>query len=339
VPLLYLILDEATQIKNADAQRTEAAKALNAVHRVCLSGTPVENRPLELWSLFDFLMRGHLGTASAFERKFEQPIIAGERSAAEKLSRRISPFILRRLKKLQMTEWCELTEEQRRLYVGLQNEHKGIVESLKRGEKVDIVTNILPLLTKLKQVCDHPAIVTGQLKPYEGRSSKFDMVVEKIKGIRDSGEQVVIFSHFLSTLDLLQLAVENLGIRFIRIDGSTNNRQLLIDAFNQGKATAALCSIQACGHGVNLTGANHVIHFDRWWNPAIEDQATDRVHRIGQDKTVYVYRFLVQDTIEEKIDMLLERKRGIANLIVGGDWLSSKRLTRDELLEILQPLK
>ena len=348
VPLLHLILDEATQIKNAGAQRTEAAKALNAVHRVCLSGTPVENRPLELWSLFDFLMRGHLGAQSVFERRFEQPIMAGEKSIAEKLSKRIAPFILRRLKtdvakdlpeKLQMTEWCELTEEQRGLYVGLQNAHKGIVERLKRGEKVDIVTNILPLLTKLKQVCDHPALVTRQLKPLEGRSNKFDMVVEKIKDIRDNGQQVVIFSHFLATLDLLQWAVENLDIRFIRIDGSTNNRQALIDVFNQGSAIVALCSIQACGHGVNLTGGNHVIHFDRWWNPAVEDQATDRVHRIGQDKTVYVYRILVQDTIEEKIDMMLERKRGIADLIVGGDLLSSKQLSRDELLEILQPLK
>lgn len=347
-PLFYLILDEATAIKNPSTKRTEAVKLLNAAHRVALSGTPVENRPAELWSMFDFLMRGHLGTQGFFTRKYEEPIQKGDRRAAEELGRRVKPFVLRRMKgevaknlpkKIEMDEWCELTAEQRQLYVSIQNQHRGLYNSLQQGEVVNKIS-ILPILTKLKQVCDHPALINQKSSPIFGRSEKFDWIVEKMKEIVAGGEQVVIFSHFLDMLSLLEVACQTHQLRYMRIDGSTptGKRQALIDDFNRGSSKVALCSLQAVGYGVNLTAANHVIHADRWWNPAIERQATDRVHRIGQNKLVYVYRILVEDTLEEKIDVLLERKQGMADKVMGAATEGGLEWTREELLQILKPI-
>ncbi len=326
VPFFYLILDEATRIKNPDAQRTQAIKALNAAHRLALSGTPVENRPLELWSLYDFLMRGHLGRQGTFVRVYEESIMAGDKGAAEKLGRRIKPFLLRRKKeevakdlpeKIILTEWCELTQEQKQLYGSLQDEVRRIRDGLRRGEDINYTSNILPVLTKLKQICDHPALVTKITDPLYQRSEKYDWIVDKIEEIIQNGEQVVLFSHFLGMLSLLEAAVKEKKISYIRIDGSTENRQALIDYFMQGNARVALLSIMAAGHGINLQAANHVIHADRWWNPAVEDQATDRVHRIGQRQTVYVYHILTENTLEERINSLLKEKRGMADQIIG----------------------
>ncbi len=347
IPFFYLILDEATQIKNPSAHRTQAVKALNAAHRVALSGTPVENRPAELWSLFDFLMRGHLGRYGTFAGLFENSIMQGDRHASEKLGHRIHPFLLRRKKedvakdlpeKIEIKEWCDLTQEQRQLYGSLQDEAKRIRESLERGENINYATNILPVLTKLKQICDHPALVTKQPQPLGGRSEKFDWIIEKVVEINQKTEQVLVFSHFLEMLNLLEAALRERGIAYIRIDGSTDNRQILIDSFNQQRIPVALLSLQAAGHGINLTAANHVIHADRWWNPAIEDQATDRVHRIGQERTVYVYRILTEGTLEERIDKLLEEKREIANQIISSAGEAGGRWTKEEIMELLRPL-
>jgi len=350
VPLFFLVLDESTMIKNPQTQRAQAAKALNAAHRIALSGTPVENRPAELWSVFDFLMRGHLGRYGTFERIFELPITSGDRAAADRLGKRVGPFILRRRKeevakdlpkKIPMEEWVELTEEQRKLYVTIQSlEAESIRHSLLRGVRVGM-PHILAILTKLKQVCDHPALITKQVEPVEGRSEKFDLVMIRIGQILEQGEQVVLFSHFLGTLDLFEIVLNRCGARWIRLDGSmsTSLRQDLIDRFNSGQAQVALCSLRAVGHGVNLTAANHVIHVDRWWNPAVEDQATDRVHRIGQDKTVFVHRILTTDTLEEKIATLQERKRGLSDRIVSAAARHQLSWTREELLELLKPLE
>jgi len=347
VPFFYVILDEATRIKNPQAQRTQAVKALNGAHRLALSGTPVENRPAEMWSIFDFLMRGHLGRFGTFKRLFEDQIGEGNQHAAKQLGERVRPFMLRRLKedvakdlpeKIEMEEWCELTEEQRGLYGGLQDEVKQVRDAIRRGEHVNYTTNILPVLIKLKQICDHPAIVSSRKDPVLNRSEKFDWILEKIREIKNQGEQVVVFSHFLDMLSLLEKVLLKEQISYIRIDGSTNNRQALIDLFNQGGKVVALASLGAASQGINLTSANHVIHADRWWNPAIEDQATDRVHRIGQDKTVYVYRIMVQGTLEERIEVLLENKRRIAAQIVDAAGAGGRQWSRDELLELLRPL-
>jgi SNF2 family DNA or RNA helicase len=349
-PLFMLVLDESTKIKNPQTQRAQAAKALNAAHRIALSGTPVENRPAELWSVFDFLMRGHLGALSAFQRTFEEPILSGDRTAAERLGRRVGPFLLRRRKeqvakdlpeKVEMQpEWVELTREQRELYVAIQKRDvEPLWHALRKNQYV-ARPNILAALTKLKQVCDHPALITKQIDPLEGRSEKFDLAVERLREIAEQGDQAVVFSHYLATLDLFQVALHRLGLEFVRLDGSVSmqERQRRIDLFNDHRASVALCSLQAMSHGVNLTAANHVLHVDRWWNPAIEDQATDRVHRIGQDKTVFIHHILTTDTLEEKIAILLERKRHLSDRIMGAAAQQELRWTREELIELLRPL-
>jgi SNF2 family DNA or RNA helicase len=293
-------------------------------------------------------MRDHLGLYGTFQRVFEAPILTGDQQAAERLGKRIRPFMLRRRKeevakdlpeKIPVDTWCELTDEQRNLYGTLQGQARAISEALRRGEKVNYTATILPVLTKLKQICDHPALVMDPKQPLAGRSEKFDLVVEKIKEILTQGEQVVVFSHFLGMLDMIQQEVMSLGAPFMRIDGSTINRHYQVDRFNRGEAKVALCSLMAAGHGITLTAANHVIHADRWWNPAIEDQATDRVHRIGQTKTVYVYHFLTEGTLEETIDELLENKRSIADQVVDAAENRHLQWTREELIEILKPLR
>lgn len=348
IPFLFVVLDEGTKIKNPGTARAQAVKQLNAAHKISLSGTPIENRPAELWSIFDFLMKGHLGSYSAFISRFEKPIIKGDETTSKALSKRISPFILRRMKedvakdlpeKIEIRDWCSLTNEQRSLYGQIQDSRVNPIRSkLLRGEYVSY-TSIFPIITKLKQVCDHPALITGEADPLLGRSEKFDLVTEKISDINGNGESLVVFSHYLETLNLLEKHLRNEGLDYIRIDGSTRNRQELIDRFNRGKTAAAVCSILACCHGINLLAANHVIHIDRWWNPAIEDQATDRVHRIGQTKTVYVHKIITQGTLEEKIDLLLKRKQGISDKVIGVATAGEKTWTREELLEILQPFK
>jgi len=241
--------------------------------------------------------------------------------------------------KIDILEYCELTEEQRSLYGQIQDmQISPLRTAMASGEKVSFTINILSILTKLKQVCDHPALITEVNEPLMGRSQKFDRVVRKIMIIRRGDDQIVLFSHFLGMLDLLEKAMTDRGISYMRVDGSTKNRQEYFDAFNEGKYETALLSIQACGHGVNLTSANHVIHVDRWWNPAVEDQATDRVHRIGQEKSVYVHRIITKGTLEERISRLLERKRGLSDRVIGAAIAEKMEWTREELIELLKPL-
>ena len=348
VPFLYLVLDEATRIKNPEAQRTQAIKSLNAIHRLTLTGTPIENRAEELWSQFDFLMKGHLGKYGTFSRMFGDPLAEGDSGTSERLAKRIRPFILRRKKeevakdlpeKIDITEWCELTEEQSALYGQIQERYAaGFRKQLESGETVNSIS-ILGVLTKLKQVCDHPALILGETEPVLDRSEKFDLALDKILEIREKGEQVVVFSHFLKMLDLLESELSRRGVVYVRVDGSTSDRQSKIDRFNGGSAGVALCSLQAMGVGVNLQSANHVIHVDRWWNPAVEDQATDRVHRIGQVRRVYVYKILVTGTLEEKIELLQKRKRLLADNVIDAATHGPQQWSREELLEILQPME
>ena len=348
IPLNYLLLDEATKIKNPAAKRTKAIKSINSIHRIAITGTPIENRLTELWSIFDFLMRGYLGTLHEYQSAFEVPITQGDEEAASRLARQIRPFMLRRLKeevelelpeKIDVLEYCELTEEQKVLYAEIQDTRVAPVRTaLEAGEQVNFAINILPVLTKLKQVCDHPSLINGVGRPFMGRSMKFDRVIRKIREILRGGDQIVIFSHFLGMLDLVGGALEERGIEFMRVDGSTTDRQRYFDEFNDGRYKVALLSIQACGHGVNLTGANHVIHVDRWWNPAVEDQATDRVHRIGQEKSVYVHRIITKGTLEERIHTLLERKRLISDRVIGATLQERLEWSKEELIELLRPL-
>ena len=345
----FIVLDEGTYIKNPQAKRTRRIKQLTGDHKIILSGTPIENRPTELWSLFDFLMPGHLGKYGWFKSNFENPIVDGDENAMRFLANRIKPFILRRLKtqvakelpeKIEMNEWCELTNEQRSLYTQIQqSQAEPVLIALRDGRRINYAKSILPVLTKLKQVCNHPALINKKIYPLLGRSKKFDIITEKIKQISEQDERVVVFSHFLGMLDLLEIFLQKQELDYIRIDGSTKNRQVLIDIFNKKQYPVALCSTLAAGYGINLTAANHIIHTDRWWNPAIEDQATDRVHRIGQNKIVYVYKILTEGTLEERIDKLLQKKRLVFDKIVGVAAKEVPHWTRDELIKILAPIK
>jgi len=348
VPLFFLVLDESTKIKNPQTQRAQAVKALNAAHRIALSGTPVENRPAELWSVFDFLMRGHLGRYGTFQRRFETPILEGSESAAKRLGERLGPFVLRRRKeevakdlpdKVAMEEWVDLSAEQRALYAAIQNrDAEPMRRSLAGGARMNY-PGILAILTKLKQVCDHPALVTGEFEPIQGRSEKFDRILELIVEIIEGEALVVLFTQWLDTLTLFERGLDRQDVRWVRLDGSVPMaaRHDRIRRFSQGRAEVALCSLHALSHGVNLQAANHVIHVDRWWNPAIEDQATDRLHRIGQTNTVFVHHIQTSDTLEEKIATLQERKRGLSDRIMEAADRPMK-WTREELLELLKPL-
>lgn len=349
-PLFYLVLDEATKIKNRSTKRSKAVKSLNSAHRVALSGTPIENRTSELWSIFDFLMKDHLGTYSEFQRKFASPIEKNQKKerskkALEKLQNRIQAFFTRRSKnevadelpeKITNEYFVELTKEQRTLYGRIQNSFK--------GNQVDVdknmVESILPTLTKLKQVCIHPALIVEKETPIMGRSNKFDSVIDRLVEAVDENDQAVIFTQYLKSLDLLEKVLREKNIKYMRIDGSTNNRQELIDGFNQtgNGGEVALCSVKAAEHGINLQSANHVLHMDFWWNPATERQATDRVHRLGQEKIVQVHKFYVENTLEEKIKNLLERKRELANEVFQQDVSFLSQLSKSELMDILRPI-
>ena len=348
VPWFFVILDEGTKIKNPGTQRSAAIKQLNAAHKLSLSGTPIENRPAELWSLFDFLMRDHLGKYSEFLWRYEKPIMEGNQEQIDELKQRIKPFILRRKKsqvapdlpeKIEMGYWVELTDEQKLLYMHIQeSEIAPMREKFLSGQRVGTIEHLLPVIMKLRQLCDHPAMVNHQWTPTLGRSQKFDLVIEKIQEIWEGGESCVVFTNFIGTLNLLEDQLKELGLSYIRIDGQTRNRQELIDRFNSGGHAAALCSVLASGHGINLVAANHVIHVDNWFSPAVEDQATDRVHRIGQSRTVYIHKILVENTLEEKIDALIKRKRKIINGIIDEELEGEKSWSREELLEILRPI-
>jgi len=349
VPFRFVLLDEASLIKNPQAQRTRAVKSLSAVHRLALTGTPIENRPSELWSIFDFLMTGYLGSYSSFVDRYDRTLTMGgsDGEAVDLLVRRIRPFVLRRKKedvardlpeKIEMEEWCELTDEQKALYNEIQGRYAAkAIEDLEKSRQA-YTTSILPILTKLKQVCDHPALIDHDRERVTGRSEKFDLVLQKIDEILEAKESVVVFTQFLGALDLLQECLNAKGHRYIRIDGSTEGRGDLVEKFNAQPQMVALCSLRAAGYGITLSAANHVIHLDRWWNPAAEDQATDRVHRIGQDKTVYVHLVLAQGTLEERICRLLERKKGIADSIIGSVSAEDMRWTKEEIIELLRPV-
>ena len=346
-PLFYLILDEATKIKNRQAKRTKATKALNSAHRLALSGTPIENRTSELWSIFDFLMKDHLGTHADFQRNFATPLEENRNTkegeeALKELQDKIQPFFTRRDKskvaqelpeKITNEYFVELTEEQKSIYGQIQDRFK----SLDNEDKENFVGSILPILTKLKQTCIHPSLINSvDGQKIMSRSNKFDSVVERVEEIVNEGDQAVIFTQYIKPLDLLGEVLSQKNIRFIRIDGSTQNRQMLIDRFETDNIDVALCSVKATEHGINLQTANHVLHMDFWWNPATERQATARVHRLGQEKTVQVHKFYVENTLEEKIKEMLEEKQELADQVFKNDVSFLSSLNRDELLDILK---
>ncbi len=343
VGFYYHVLDEAQYIKNSNTQNARAVKSVRSVRRFALTGTPVENRLAELWSIFDFLMPGFLFTRRAFMNRFEAPIQRQETRVAEHLRQMVAPFILRRLKQEVLTELPPKTERllpapmerpQRQVYLAAVSDlRRTITGGGKLGGKQRMT--VLSQLTRLRQICCDPRLCC---EGYNGGSTKLDACMELLREATAAGHKVLLFSQFTSMLALLRQRLEEEGISHFILQGSTpkEERARLVDTFNSDDTPVFLISLKAGGVGLNLTGADMVIHYDPWWNGAVEDQATDRAHRIGQKNPVQVVRLIARDTIEEKIVGLQAQKRQLAQSVVEGITPSLTDLTAEELLELLE---
>lgn len=343
-----VILDEAQNIKNPQTQQARAARSLEADYRIALTGTPVENNVGDLWSLMEYLNPGFLGNQAEFKRSFLVPIqVHRNQDAADALKHLTRPFILRRLKtdrsiindlpdKMEMKVFCPLTQEQASLYAAVIKE---IETALEESEGIERKGLIISALTKFKQVCNHPAQFMKDNSALPGRSGKLIRLTEMSEEILAAGERALIFTQFAEMGKLLQrYLMETFGYPVLYLHGgvSKKERDQMVDIF-QGEDGPPffILTIKAGGTGLNLTRANHVFHFDRWWNPAVENQATDRAFRIGQQKNVQVYKFLCRGTIEERIDEMIERKVQLAEDIVGSgeSWLTE--LSTEEFKDLM----
>ncbi len=325
-----VILDEAQNIKNSQTKQAQAAYAIKGEFRIALTGTPVENHVGDLWSIMHFLNPGWLGTQADFRRRFYVPIQAEQDAeAALRLKRLTGPFLLRRLKtdkgiiadlpdKLEMKVYCNLTKEQGSLYAAVV---KDMQEKLEKAEGIERKGVILATLTKLKQVCNHPAQMLHDNSQVGGRSGKLTRLTEMLEEIHESEDRVLIFTQFTEMGEMLKTHLqEAFGKEVLFLHGGTPReaRVRMVDRFQaEGGPRIFLLSLKAGGTGLNLTAASHVFHFDRWWNPAVEDQATDRAFRIGQTKNVQVHKFVCAGTVEEKIDDMITRKQSVASSVVG----------------------
>ncbi len=344
-----VILDEAQNIKNAETKQAQAARALKSDYRVALTGTPVENNVGDLWSLMEFLNPGFLGKNAEFKRNFFLPIQAQrDADATAKLKRLTAPFILRRLKtdktiisdlpdKLEMKVYCNLTKEQASLYAAVV---KDMSSALEKSEGIQRKGLVLATLTKLKQVCNHPAQFLGDNSAIPGRSGKLARLTEMLEEALSAGDRALVFTQFAEMGTIVRKHLQDtFGQEVLFLHGAVpkKKRDQMVERFQQADGTGArvfLLSLKAGGTGLNLTAANHVFHFDRWWNPAVENQATDRAFRIGQQRNVQVHKFLCAGTLEEKIDEMIERKQQLASSIVGtGEgWLTE--LSNEALQEL-----
>jgi SNF2 family DNA or RNA helicase len=333
-----MVLDEAQNIKNPETKQAKAARAVKADYRIALTGTPVENNVGDLWSIMEFLNPGFLGSQSEFKETFFIPIQAArDPEAAEKLKRLTGPFVLRRLKtdtsiiadlpeKMEMKVFCTLTREQASLYEAVAKE---ALRGLDETEGIRRKGVVLATLSKLKQVCNHPAHFLGDNSPIPGRSGKLARLTEMVEEMLEVGDRALIFSQFAEMGEILKKHFqENFGREVLFLHGGVPRKQRdgMVERFQSDDDAPPLfiLSLKAGGTGLNLTRANHVIHFDRWWNPAVENQATDRAFRIGQTRNVEVHKFICAGTLEEKIDEMIERKKEIAEKVIGAGegWLT-----------------
>jgi superfamily II DNA or RNA helicase len=334
-----LVLDEAQLIKNPESQVAQAAYRLRAGWRLTLSGTPVENRLDELWSQMHFLNRGLLGGRRDFQDRYARPVADGIEGSAARLRERIRPFVLRRLKqdvapelppRTDATLYCSLGDAERRVYDAVRAATLDeVVAKLREGGGV---LAALEALLRLRQAACHPALVPGQTAE---TSAKVERLRESLETVAAEGHKALVFSQWTSLLDLIEPHLRAAAIGFTRLDGSTVDRAGVVGQFQDVNGPPVLLiSLKAGGTGLNLTAADHVFLMDPWWNPAVEDQAADRAHRIGQDRPVMVYRLVAEDTVEERILVLQEAKRGIADAALG-DAAAAASLTRDDLLALL----
>jgi SNF2 family DNA or RNA helicase len=348
VPWRRLVLDEAQQIKNSAARTTQSVRSIPAERRIAMTGTPVENRLSELWSIMHFLNPGMLGSEKAFRERFAVPIERdGDDEAAARLRRITGPFVLRRLKtdrsiiadlpdKLEMKEFCNLTREQATLYQAVVDDMLARIDEAEGIERRGLV---LATMMKLKQVCNHPAQFLGDGSSVAGRSGKVSRLVEVLEEAVAVGDRSLVFTQFTQMGDMLERHLrQRLGCEVLWLHGKVTKkkRDALVERFQGGEgAPVFLLSLKAGGTGLNLTAASNVVHFDRWWNPAVEDQATDRAFRIGQRRNVQVRKFVCGGTLEERIDTMIESKRALAERIVGSSegWITE--LSTEQLREVV----
>ncbi len=345
-----VILDEAQTIKNPLAATSKLARTLRARQRLCLSGTPLENHLGELWSLFDFLLAGFLGDRKQFGWRYRGPIEkAGNAERQTLLAQRIAPFLLRRTKeqvasdlppKTEITETVEMGDGQRAIYEGIRLAMQAKVRAAiaKRGLAGSGIV-ILDALLKLRQACCDPRLLKlATAKAAKAKSAKLERLLEMLPQMLEEGRSVLLFSQFTSMLALIEADLTRLALPYVLLTGDTKDRTVPVRRFQSGEVKLFLISLKAGGVGLNLTAADTVIHYDPWWNPAVEDQATDRAHRIGQDKPVFVHRLTTVGTIEEKMEVLKQRKQALAAGILGGTAGAALGLTEGDLDMLFAPV-
>lgn len=364
---LYVILDEAQKIKNHQTQMSKTIKMLNATHKLAMTGTPIENHLTELWSIFDFIMRGYLGTIDTFKTRFQKPISEGNGTVSQILKKKIDPFKIRRTKKqrdavtgqqiIKLPELIidnikiPLNSQQAKLYRKILNskETKALKRRLEEGEKITTLSlNIFAIITRLKQICNHPMLLPpdllSDLKVSSNiKSEKFESLKEKLSEIVESEQKVVIFSQYKEMLGIIEDYLKQSEIGYSKLIGgmSQKKREKNISQFqydDQNRFPIFLASLKAGGVGISLTSASNVIHYDRWWNPAVENQATDRVYRSGNTSLIVnVYKFISTSTLEEKIDRLMTRKQALLDNIIQENKAGGldNSFTREELIDLL----
>lgn len=344
-----LILDEAQYVKNAATKSAATIRELRARHRLCLTGTPLENHLGELWAQFDFLLPGFLGTRQDFTRRWRTPIEKGDDTVRrDLLARRIRPFMLRRRKdevatelppKTMMVRTVELEGAQRDLYetvrAAMQEKVRAAVaaKGLARSHII-----VLEALLKLRQVCCDPRLVKLRQAARIKESAKLDLLLDMLPELIEEGRRILLFSQFSSMLDLIAAAVEKAGIPYVVLTGDTTDRVTPVKRFKQGEVPLFLISLKAGGVGLNLTAADTVIHYDPWWNPAVENQATDRAHRLGQDKPVFVYKLITAGSVEEKIVAMQERKAALAEAILSEDAAGAVKFSAEDIEALFEPI-
>jgi SNF2 family DNA or RNA helicase len=338
------VIDEAQNIKNHTTQAAKAVKVVQAGFHIALTGTPIENRLSELWSIFDFLMPGFLYSYKKFREKWEIPVVQNqEKEVAERLQKMISPFLLRRLKKdvlqdlpdkLEEDYYAQLEGEQQKLYDAHVKRIQLVLQTSSDQEFKKSKLQILSELTKLRQICCDPALLYSD---YRQGSAKLEMCMELLRNAVNGGHKILLFSQFTTMLDRIAERLKEEKISYFMLTGATDKRKRkeMVESFNKDATSVFCISLKAGGTGLNLTAADIVIHYDPWWNEAVQNQATDRAHRIGQQNVVNVYRLISKGTIEEKIVKLQEQKKALADQILSGDGFSQSNFSKEELLELL----
>jgi non-specific serine/threonine protein kinase len=336
----HIILDESQAIKNPLSKSAKAARLLSGEHRIVMTGTPVENNTFELWSQFAFLNPGLLGNMEYFKREFSTPIESGgDEKAATLLRKLIHPFILRRTKEQVAPElpprserivYTDMAPAQKKVYIQTRDRYRAELLGLIESEGMDDARfRILEGLLRLRQIAIHPALVD---RKYKSDAPKFEVLLETLETLQAEHHKALIFSQFVETLKLVRAELDERNIKYVYLDGQTPNRQSRVDLFqNDPSYPFFLISLKAGGVGLNLTAADYVIHLDPWWNPAVETQASDRAHRIGQDKPVFVYKIITRGTVEEKILQLQEKKRALVKSIIATEASFFKSLTKDDV--------